>query len=192
MRRIPIQYAKRIAGRSMFAGQATYFPIKVNSSGVIPPIFAGALLSFPATLATWIPFLGDVQRGLEGNLWLYDGAFVLLIIFFSYFYTALTFRPDDVADNISKQGGYIPGIRPGPPTAMYLDRVLSRLTLPGSLFLALVAVLPSLFISYGGFSQASAGALGGTTVLIAVGVALDTMRQMEAQLMMRQYEGFLR
>src|SRR5713226_9067532 len=120
MRRIPVQYAKRMAGRGMFAGQATYFPMKVNTSGVIPPIFAGALLSLPTTLANWIPLFGFLNRALEGNLWIYNGAFVLLIIFFSYFYTKLVFRPDDVADNIKKQGGYIPGIRPGRQTADYI------------------------------------------------------------------------
>jgi preprotein translocase subunit SecY len=113
-------------------------------------------------------------------------------VIFTYFYTAVQFNPVDQADNLRKYGGYIPGIRPGPPTAQYLDRVLTRLTLPGSLYLAIVAILPSLFIRYGGFSQATAGALGGTSVLIAVGVALDTMRQMQSQMMMRSYEGFLR
>src|SRR4030095_13987935 len=126
MRRIPVQYAKRMAGRTMFAGQATYFPMKVNTSGVIPPIFAGAILSFPATLGNWLPGLATVQRALEGNAWLYDGVFVLLIIFFTYFYTTLTFRADDVADNIKKQGGYIPGIRPGRQTADFLRSVLNK------------------------------------------------------------------
>ncbi|HSP79327.1 MAG TPA: preprotein translocase subunit SecY, partial [Myxococcaceae bacterium] len=134
MRRIPVQYAKRMAGRRMFAGQATYFPMKVNTSGVIPPIFAGALLSFPATLGTWFPFLQGVQRSIETSAWVYNGIFVLLIIFFAFFYTALTFRPDDVADNIKKQGGYIPGIRPGRQTADFIEGVLNRITFGGAIY----------------------------------------------------------
>jgi preprotein translocase subunit SecY len=192
-RRIPIQYAKRMVGRRMTAGGATYLPLRVNMAGVIPVIFAAAVLAFPPTLATYIPSLqGFVNDHFQSG----DLTFLLIeaamIILFTYFYTAVQFNPVEQADNLRKYGGYIPGIRPGPPTAQYLDRVLARLTLPGSLFLAVVAVLPSVFIAYGGFSQASAGALGGTSVLIAVGVALDTMRQMESQMMMRSYEGFLR
>jgi preprotein translocase subunit SecY len=192
-RRIPIQYAKRMVGRRMTAGGATYLPLRVNMAGVIPVIFAAAVLAFPPTLATYIPSLQDfVNDHFQSG----DLTFLLIeagmIILFTYFYTAVQFNPVEQADNLRKYGGYIPGIRPGPPTAQYLDRVLARLTLPGSLFLAVVAVLPSVFIAYGGFSQASAGALGGTSVLIAVGVALDTMRQMESQMMMRSYEGFLR
>ncbi len=144
MRRIPVQYAKRMAGRTMFAGQATYFPMKVNTSGVIPPIFAGAILSFPATLGNWLPGLATVQHALESNAWLYDGVFVLLIIFFTYFYTTLTFRADDVADNIKKQGGYIPGIRPGRQTAEYISGVLNRITFGGAIYLAVICVIPSI------------------------------------------------
>ena len=140
---IPVQYAKRMAGRRMFAGQATYFPMKVNTSGVIPPIFAGALLSFPATLGNWLPFMA-VQRALEGNVWLYDGVFVLLIVFFTYFYTTLTFRPDDVADNIKKQGGYIPGIRPGRRRRSTSRSVLNRITFGGAIYLAVICVIPSI------------------------------------------------
>jgi preprotein translocase subunit SecY len=162
-------------------------------AGVIPVIFAAAVLAFPPTIAQYFPSTQDfVNEYFQPN----DIGFMLLqgglIVLFTYFYTAVQFNPVEQADNLRKYGGYIPGIRPGPPTAQYLDRVLTRLTLPGSLYLALVATLPSLFIAYGGFSQASAGALGGTSVLIAVGVALDTMRQMESQMMMRSYEGFLR
>jgi preprotein translocase subunit SecY len=192
-RRIPIQYAKRMVGRRMTAGGSTYLPLRVNMAGVIPIIFAAAILAFPPTIAQYFPATRDfVNEYFQPGSWIYllfEGA---MIVIFTYFYTAVQFNPVDQADNLRKYGGYIPGIRPGPPTAQYLDRVLSRLTLPGSLFLALVAVLPSLFIRYGGFSQASAGALGGTSVLIAVGVALDTMRQMESQMMMRSYEGFLK
>jgi preprotein translocase subunit SecY len=186
MRRIPIQYAKRMAGRRMFAGQATYFPMKVNTSGVIPPIFAGAVLSFPATLGTWFPFLQDFQRAIEGNLWIYNGLFVLLVIFFAYFYTALTFRPDDVADNIKKQGGYIPGIRPGRQTAEFIERVLNRLTFGGALYLAVICVIPSVISGLLGVQFT----FGGTALLIVVGVALDTVQQIEGHLISRNYEGF--
>jgi preprotein translocase subunit SecY len=192
-RRIPIQYAKRMVGRKMTSGESTYLPLRVNMAGVIPIIFAAAILAFPPTMAQYFPGTRDfVNSHFQPGNWLYlliEGG---LIVIFTYFYTAVQFNPVDQADNLRKYGGYIPGIRPGPPTAQYLDRVLSRLTLPGSLVLAAVAVLPSLFIAYGGFSQASAGALGGTSVLIVVGVALDTMRQMESQMMMRSYEGFLK
>ncbi|MFP2906431.1 preprotein translocase subunit SecY [Pyxidicoccus sp. 3LFB2] len=186
MRRIPIQYAKRMAGRRMFAGQATYFPMKVNTSGVIPPIFAGAVLSFPATLGTWFPFLQDFQRAIEGNLWIYNGLFVLLVIFFAYFYTALTFRPDDVADNIKKQGGYIPGIRPGRQTAEFIERTLNRLTFGGALYLAVICVIPSVISGLLGVRFT----FGGTALLIVVGVALDTVQQIEGHLISRNYEGF--
>jgi preprotein translocase subunit SecY len=192
-RRIPIQYAKRMVGRRMTSGGSTYLPLRVNMAGVIPVIFAAALLAFPPTLAQFFP---STQQFVNEHFQPGNFAYLLLeaglIIVFTYFYTAVQFNPVDQADNLRKHGGYIPGIRPGPPTAQYLDRVLTRLTLPGSLFLAAVAVAPSLFIRYGGFSQANARALGGTSVLIAVGVALDTMRQMESQMMMRNYEGFLK
>jgi preprotein translocase subunit SecY len=192
-RRIPIQYAKRMVGRRMTSGGSTYLPLRVNMAGVIPIIFAAAILAFPPTVAQYFPATQDfVNEYFQPGDWIYLLFEGLMIVVFTYFYTAVQFNPVDQADNLRKYGGYIPGIRPGPPTAQYLDRVLSRLTLPGSLFLACVAVLPSLFIRYGGFSQASAGALGGTSVLIAVGVALDTMRQMESQMMMRNYEGFLK
>ncbi|RPH73119.1 MAG: preprotein translocase subunit SecY [Myxococcaceae bacterium] len=188
MRRIPVQYAKRMAGRTMFAGQATYFPMKVNTSGVIPPIFAGAILSFPATLGNWLPGLAAVQRALEGNAWLYDGVFVLLIVFFTYFYTTLTFRADDVADNIKKQGGYIPGIRPGRQTAEYIRSVLYRITFGGAIYLAVICVIPSILSNpaFGGLPFQ----FGGTALLIVVGVALDTVQQIEGHLISRNYEGF--
>jgi preprotein translocase subunit SecY len=192
-RKIPIQYAKRMIGRRMTAGGSTYMPLRVNMAGVIPIIFAAAILAFPPTIAQYFPQTQDFinTHFTQGNLtfMLFEG---FLIVIFTYFYTAVQFNPVDQADQLRKHGGYIPGIRPGPPTAQYLDRVLTRLTLPGSLYLAIVAVLPSIFIRYGGFSQANSRALGGTSVLIAVGVALDTMRQMESQMMMRSYEGFLK
>jgi preprotein translocase subunit SecY len=186
MRRLPVQYAKRMAGKRMFAGQATYFPMKVNTSGVIPPIFAGALLSFPQTLAGWLPFLNTVQRGLQANAWIYNGIFVLLIVFFSYFYTSLTFRPDDVADNIKKQGGYIPGIRPGRQTADFIERVLNRITFGGAVYLAVICVIPSVISNLMGVQFP----FGGTALLIVVGVALDTVQQIEGHLISRNYEGF--
>jgi len=192
-RRIPIQYAKRMVGRRQTAGGSTYMPLRVNMAGVIPVIFAAALMALPPTAAQFVPaWSGFVNRNFQSTGLLYLGIEAALIIVFTYFYTSVQFNPVDHADNLRKYGGYIPGIRPGPPTAAYLDRVLQRLTLPGALFLATVAVLPSLFINYLHFSQQTSRALGGTSVLIVVGVALDTMRQMESQMMMRHYEGFLR
>jgi preprotein translocase subunit SecY len=192
-RRIPIQYAKRMVGRRMTSGGATYMPLRVNMAGVIPIIFAAAVMAFPPTIGQYFPQTqGFVNRHFQTSSLTYLGLEAFLIVVFTYFYTAVQFNPVDQADNLRKYGGYVPGIRPGPPTAQYFDRVLTRLTLPGSLYLAAVAVLPSLFIRYGGFSQATSRALGGTSVLIVVGVALDTMRQMESQMMMRSYEGFLK
>jgi preprotein translocase subunit SecY len=192
-RRIPIQYAKRQIGRRMTTGESTYMPLRVNMAGVIPVIFAAAVLAFPPTIAQFFPSTQSfVNNHFQYGNWPYILTEGFLIIIFTYFYTAVQFNPVDQADNLRKGNGYIPGIRPGPPTAAYLDRVLTRLTLPGSIYLALIAVLPSIFIRYGGFSQATTRALGGTSVLIVVGVALDTMRQMESQMMMRSYEGFLR
>ncbi len=192
-RRIPIQYAKRMIGRKMTSGESTYLPLRVNMAGVIPIIFAAALLALPQTLGSFAPNTQTfINQHFAPASWAYIIVEATLIILFAFFYTAVQFNPVDQADNLRKHGGYIPGIRPGPPTAQYLDRVLTRLTLPGSIFLAAVAVLPSIFIKYGGFSQATSRALGGTSVLIVVGVALDTMRQMESQMMMRSYEGFLK
>jgi preprotein translocase subunit SecY len=192
-RKIPIQYAKRMVGRRQTTGGSTYMPLRVNMAGVIPVIFAAAVMAFPPTVAQFFPTTqGFINKHLQpGNMTylLFEAG---LIVIFTYFYTAVQFNPVDQADNLRKYGGYVPGIRPGPPTAQYLDRVLTRLTLPGSIYLAIVAVAPSIFIRYFGFSQANARALGGTSVLIAVGVALDTMRQMESQMMMRSYEGFLK
>jgi preprotein translocase subunit SecY len=192
-RRIPVQYARRQLGNRQTTGGSTYMPLRVNMAGVIPVIFAAAILALPSTVASFVPaWNGWVSRNFQFTSWPYLLTEGLLIVVFTYFYTSVQFNPVDQADNLRKYNGYIPGIRPGPPTAAYLDRVLQRLTLPGSLFLAIVAVAPSLFIAYFGFSQATSRALGGTSVLIVVGVALDTMRQMESQMMMRHYEGFLR
>jgi preprotein translocase subunit SecY len=192
-RRIPIQYAKRMVGRRMTSGGSTYMPLRVNMAGVIPIIFAAAVMAFPPTVGQFFPGMqGFVNEHFTPSDITYVLLQAFLIVVFTYFYTAVQFNPVDQADNLRKHGGYIPGIRPGPPTAQYLDRVLTRLTLPGSLYLALVATLPTLFIRYGGFSQSTSRALGGTSILIVVGVALDTMRQMESQMMMRHYEGFLK
>ncbi|MGZ8707699.1 MAG: preprotein translocase subunit SecY [Gaiellaceae bacterium] len=192
-RRIPIQYAKRMVGRRQTAGGSTYMPLRVNMAGVIPVIFASAVMAFPPTIGQFFPATqGFINSHFSYSSLPYIVLQGVLIIVFTYFYTAVQFNPVDQADNLRKYGGYIPGIRPGHPTAQYLDRVMTRLTLPGSLYLALIATLPSLFIAYGGFSQATSSALGGTSVLIVVGVALDTMRQMESQMMMRNYEGFLK
>ncbi|MEE9581763.1 MAG: preprotein translocase subunit SecY [Acidimicrobiia bacterium] len=194
-RRIPIQFSKRVRGRRVMGGQSTYIPLKVNTAGVIPVIFASSVLYFPALIATSIPaegIMGPVRRFIDNNLvsaqtYWYVVMFGLLIIFFTYFYTAIQFDPARQSDMIQRQGGFVPGIRPGSQTTRYLEHILSRITLPGSLFLASVAVLPSLvaiwFNLQLGFS--------GISILIVVGVALETMKQIESQLMMRNYEGFL-
>jgi preprotein translocase subunit SecY len=191
-RRIPVQYARRMVGRRMSGGGSTYMPLRVNMAGVIPIIFAAALLAFPPTVAQFFPATqGWINRNFQPHQADYLLTEAFLIIVFTYFYTAVQFNPVDQADNLRKYGGYIPGIRPGPPTAQYLDRVLSRLTLPGSLFLAFIAVFPTYLGSYFNLTTTSRTFLGGTSLLIMVGVALDTMRQMESQMMMRSYEGFL-
>jgi preprotein translocase subunit SecY len=191
-RRIPVQYARRMVGRRMSGGGSTYMPLRVNMAGVIPIIFAAALLAFPPTIAQFFPKTqGWINRNFQPHQSSYLLTEAFLIIIFTYFYTAVQFNPVDQADNLRKYGGYIPGIRPGPPTAQYLDRVLSRLTLPGSMFLAFIAVFPTWLGGYFDLSTTSRTFLGGTSLLIMVGVALDTMRQMESQMMMRSYEGFL-
>lgn len=194
-RRIPIQYAKRVVGRRMTSGGTTYMPLRVNMAGVIPVIFASSVVILPPTLAELAgrgSFLQSVSDFLAPGSWYYIIFEGLLIILFTYFYTAVQFNPVDQADNLKKYGGFIPGVRPGRPTAVYLDRVLTRLTLPGAIYLAGIAELPNIVFRYLPESSAFFGVLGGTSILIVVGVALDTMRQMEAQLMMRNYEGFLR
>ncbi len=193
LRKIPIQYARRVVGRRTAAGASTYMPLRVNMAGVIPVIFAAALLAFPPTLTGFAPSTTQfINRYVQPGTLSYLAGEGLLIVAFTFFYTEVQFNPRDQADNLRKYGGYIPGIRPGPPTAGYLDRVLTRLTLPGALFLAAVAVAPCIFISHAGFSQATSRALGGTSVLIVVGVALDTMRQMESQMTVRSHDGFLK
>ncbi len=193
-RRIPVQFAKRVVGRRMYGGQSTYIPLKVNQSGVIPVIFASSILSFPALIASALGnSAGGIQKWINDNLvarqsWFYIGFYTLLIVFFAYFYTAIAFNPQQQADIIRKQGGFIPGIRPGPPTERYLAKVLNRITLPGSLFLAVIAIAPLLVFALWNISQFP---FGGTALLITVGVALETMKQIDSQLMMRNYEGFL-
>jgi preprotein translocase subunit SecY len=189
-RRIPIQYAKRVVGRKMYGGQSTYLPLRVNMAGVIPVIFASSLLLFPVTLAQMTPWgwSKSLANTLGPNSWWFLLLEVVLIVVMTYFYTAVQFNPLDQAENLKKYGGFIPGIRPGRPTAQYLDRVLTRITLPGAFFLAAVAVLPQILIRLFGVPFS----FGGTSLLIVVGVALDTMKQMESQLLMRHYEGFLK
>jgi preprotein translocase subunit SecY len=189
-RRIPIQYAKRIVGRKVYGGQNTNLPLKVNTSGVIPPIFASSLIMFPATLATFFPS-EKIQRFttlIQPGGMIYNVMFVGLIVFFCYFYTAVTFKTDDVADNLKKYGGFIPGIRPGQPTAQYIDFVLSRITLGGAVYIAAICVLPTFFTQ----TMKVPFYFGGTSVLILVGVALDTVAQIETFLLTRNYEGFMK
>jgi preprotein translocase subunit SecY len=192
-RRIPVQYAKRVVGRRMTSGGSTYIPLKVNQAGVIPIIFASSVLYFPSLLASII-HVSWFQNFVNGSLAntrsvIYMAVYGMLVVFFAYFYTAIQFNPVDTADNIRKQGGFVPGIRPGPSTASYLNDILVRITLPGSLFLAAVALIPSIFLAIWVIQQFP---FGGTSILITVGVALETMKQIESQLLMRHYEGFLR
>ncbi|MEA2015381.1 MAG: preprotein translocase subunit SecY [Actinomycetota bacterium] len=194
-RKIPVQYAKRIVGRKVFGGQSTYIPLKVNQSGVMPIILAISVVLFPTTIAQFIP-VGWVQSiaaafspTLEGRINpIYAVTYTILIIGFAYFYTAITFNPIDTADSLRRYGGFIPGIRPGKNTSEYLTNILNRITLPGAIFLAIIALLPELLINYMGLPFR----FGGTSLIIAVGVSLDTMRQLESQLTMRDYEGFLK
>jgi preprotein translocase subunit SecY len=195
-RRIPVQYAKRMIGRRMYGGSSTYLPIKVNQAGVIPVIFASSLLYIP-TLAlnltsnktsAWATFIQ--QKFVKGDHPIYILTFYLLIVFFTYFYVAITFNPDEVADNMKKYGGFIPGIRTGRPTAEYLDYVLTRLTFPGSNYLALIAIIPLAALAF--INATAQFPFGGTSILIMVGVGLDTVKQIESQLQQRNYEGFLR
>jgi preprotein translocase subunit SecY len=187
-RRIPVQYAKRVIGRRMSGGGQTYLPLRVNMAGVIPVIFAASIMAFPPTIGQLVPGARGLANFFNPNGWAYIVGETIFIVLFTYFYTAVTFNPVDQADSLKKYGGFIPGVRPGRPTAEFLDRILARLTFPGALYLAAVAALPTILIN-----QTSANFyFGGTSILIVVGVALDTMKQLEAQLMMRNYEGFLK
>ena len=189
-RRIPVQYAKRIVGRRMYGGQSTHLPLKINTSGVIPPIFASSIIMFPATVANFIkvPWMQSVAQAMTPGGIVYNLVFVGFIIFFCYFYTAVTFNPVDVADNMKKYGGYIPGIRPGKRTADYIDRVLTRITFGGAIYVSAVCVLPTVLIAK--FNVPFY--FGGTALLIVVGVAIDTISQMESHMVARHYEGFIK
>lgn len=191
-RRIQVQYAKRVVGRRMYSGGSTYIPLKVNSAGVIPIIFATSVLLVPVTIGSLLPgpFFNGLQASFASGGLLSSIFQVILIVFFAYFYTAIVFNPIELADNIKKYGGFVPGVRPGRPTAVFLDRVLNRITLPGSLFLAAIAVIPNILSARMGIPFLQN--FGGTSLLIIVGVALETMRQLESQLMQRHYEGFLK
>lgn len=189
-RRIPVQYSKRVVGRRMYGGRSTHIPMKVNQAGVIPVIFASSVLAFPVTIAQLLPYgwAQSMAEALSPDRGLYLASLALMIIFFTYFYTAITFNPQEVADNIRKHGGFIPGIRPGRSTAGYMDRILTRITLAGAVFLASVAILPNFMFP---LTQINIE-FGGTSLLIVTGVALETMKQIESHLLMRHYEGFMR
>jgi preprotein translocase subunit SecY len=189
-RRIPVQYAKRVVGRKMYGGQSTHLPLKINTSGVIPPIFASSIIMFPATLANFIdiPIMKTISSALMPGSFFYELIFIGFIVFFCFFYTAVTFNPEDVAENMKKNGGYIPGIRPGKRTADYIDKVLTRITLGGAIYVSVVCVLPSILITK--FNVPFY--FGGTALLIVVGVSIDTVAQIESHMMMRNYEGFLK
>ena len=193
-RKIPVQYAKRIVGRKVYGGQSTYIPLRVNQAGVIPIIFAQSIILFPATIAGLIanPGLQKIAQSLVRGQLLYTIVYSLLIVFFAYFYTAITFNPADVADNMKKYGGFVPGVRPGRRTAEYFDFIMTRITLPGAIFLAFIAVFPDMLGAWLKVPYLIASFFGGTALLIMVGVMLDTMRQIESQLLMRHYEGFMK
>ena len=193
-RRIPVQYAKRVVGRRTYGGQSTHLPLRVNTGGVIPIIFAASIITIPSTVARLIhlPFFAALERQFGMGMPLYNLLYVASIIFFTYFYVSVTFNPEERADEMKKFGGFIPGIRPGKPTADYLSYVLNRITLPGSIYLGVIAVLPNLFLQIGNSGSVQNLPFGGAAVLILIGVGLDTVKQIESQLMQRNYEGFLK
>ncbi len=193
-RKIPIQYAKRVVGRKIYGGQSTFLPLRVNQAGVIPIIFAQSIILFPATIAGFIPSQGFQRfaQMLTRGEWVYNSIYALLIIFFAYFYTAITFNPIDISDNMKKYGGFVPGIRPGRQTAEHLDFIMTRITFPGAIFLAVIAVFPSVISGWLKIPYLVASFFGGTGLLIIVGVMLDTMKQIESHLLMRHYEGFMK
>ncbi len=195
MRRIPVQYAKRVIGRKVYGGQSTHIPLRVNTAGVMPIIFAQSILFIPSTIKTFFPgsdFVNAMVSYFEHTSVVYWIIYGAMIVFFTYFYTAIAFNPIDVADNMKKYGGFIPGVRPGKKTAEFIDNILTRITLPGSIFLAIVAIFPYFITKFSNVSFTFASFFGGTSLLIIVGVALDTLQQMESQLLMRHYDGFIK
>ncbi len=193
-RRIPVQYAKRVVGRKVYGGVTQYIPLKVNTAGVMPIIFAQAIMFLPSTLFSFFPnneFIQTLAGYFSYTSFTYSFIYFFIIVFFTYFYTAIAFNPQEVAENMKKQGGFVPGIRPGKPTAEFIDNILTKITLPGSIFLGIVAILPA-FVSRMGVSPSFASFFGGTSLLILVGVALDTLQQVESHLLMRHYDGFMK
>lgn len=193
-RKIPVQYAKRVVGRKVYGGVTQYIPLRVNTAGVMPIIFAQSIMFIPTTVLQFFPdndFLQMVAGWFQYQSPIYSTIYALMIVFFTYFYTAIAFNPKDVADNMKKQGGFIPGIRPGKQTSEFIDNILTKITLPGSIFLAIIAILPA-FVSAWGVSSSFAQFFGGTSLLIIVGVALDTLQQIESHLLMRHYDGFMK
>ncbi len=193
-RRIPVQYAKRVVGRKVYGGVTQYIPLRVNTAGVMPIIFAQSIMFIPSTLFSFFPnneFIASIAGYFNYQSFTYSFIYALMIVFFTYFYTAIAFNPQEVAENMKKQGGFIPGIRPGKQTAEFIDNILTKITLPGSIFLAIVAILPA-FVAKFGVSGSFASFFGGTSLLIIVGVALDTLQQIESHLLMRHYDGFMK
>jgi preprotein translocase subunit SecY len=194
-RRIPVQYAKRVVGRKVYGGTTQYIPLRVNTAGVMPIIFAQSILFIPGTIASFFPnveFLRSVEFALRPDGVLYAVMYGLMIVFFTYFYTAIAFNPKEVSDNMKKNGGFIPGVRPGSATAEYIENILTRITLPGAIFLAIIAILPTFAINVLTVQPGLASFFGGTSLLIVVGVALDTLQQIESYLLMRHYDGFMK
>lgn len=193
-RRIPVQYAKRVVGRKVFGGVTQYIPLKVNQAGVMPLIFAQSIMFIPSTFLSFFPdsqFMQTLAGYFNYTSFVYAIVYALLIVFFTYFYTAIAFNPKDVADNMKRQGGFIPGVRPGKPTSDFIDNILTKITLPGAIFLAIIAILPT-FVMNMGITSGFAAFFGGTSLLIIVGVALDTLQQIESHLLMRHYDGFMK
>jgi len=194
-RKIPVQYAKRVSGRKVYGGQSTHIPLRVNTAGVMPIIFAQSIMFIPQTIATFFPkseFMQSIAVNFSNGKFVYGLVYAVLIIFFTYFYTAIAFNPVDVADNMKKHGGFIPGVRPGKKTSEFIDNILMKITLPGSIFLALIAILPDIIVNRMNVSYNFASFFGGTSLLIIVGVALDTLQHLESHLLMRHYDGFMK
>ncbi|MBN8585532.1 MAG: preprotein translocase subunit SecY [Ignavibacteria bacterium] len=194
MRRIPVQYAKRVVGRKIYGGVTQYIPLRVNQAGVMPIIFAQSIMFVPNTILTFFPnsqFMQDISKYFDHTSMVYAFLYGTLIVFFTYFYTAIAFNPKDVSDNMKKQGGFVPGVRPGKATSDFIDNILTKITLPGSIFLAIIAIMPA-FIAQAGVTEGLAQFFGGTSLLIVVGVALDTLQQIESHLVMRHYDGFMK